>query len=147
MKFYLWYIFVFCSIVLHSQTKEELSVLTKTDWQINKSRFGNDTIKLSPRKKLDTIGLTASQKKELIDVNFYGERISFNLNGEIFYYQYMDCPVGETLIRFKEFVFSENRIKMHYDLYPWHQAPKSFGPIYYNITKLTERQIILTKSK
>ena len=112
----LFFIPLFCQ----AQSIDSLNILKKTDWH-TLQWFDKDTVYLLPREKIkelytkrDTLQFIRQKKREL-----FGERISFNENGELKYTNHMSCPVGESLKKVYTIELVNNMLIVDFESTKW----------------------------
>ena len=133
---------IFCQ----AQNVDSLSILKKNDWH-TLQWFDKDTVCLLPREKLkenytdiDTLQIIRQKKRE-----FYGERISFNKNGELKYTNYMSCPVGESIKKVYSIELKNNKLTVDYESkkWPWNKNEAIRKKRLFEIIKWESERIIL----
>ncbi len=114
------FILFFISLLCQSQEVDSLKILKENDWY-TLQWFDKDTVVLLPRKKTKInhdgeyeIKILKQNKREL-----YGERISFNENGEITYTNNMSCPVGESIKQVHTIELTNNILIVDFESTKW----------------------------
>ncbi|WP_452599779.1 hypothetical protein [Pontimicrobium sp. MEBiC01747] len=107
---------IFCQ----AQIVDSLSILKKNDWR-TLQWFDKDTVCLLPREKIkaDLTDIDISKTLRLKRQELYGERISFNENGELKYTNYMSCPVGESLKKVYSIELKNDKLIVDYESKKW----------------------------
>jgi len=137
----LFFIPLFCQ----AQSTDSLNILKKNDWH-TLQWFDKDTVFLLSRRKIGNYSDLDSLKAiRLRKFEYYGERISFNENGELEYSNRMSCPVGESYKKIYSIEFKNNKLIVDYEYtkWPWGKNEAIRKKREFEIIKWNSERIIL----
>ena len=139
-------VFLLINSICYSQKIDSLKILTENDWRTY-NWLNKDTVYLISIKKIDTnfVGLTKNQIIRKKRKYIYGERLSFDLNGEIEYSNKMSCPVGEPLKKIHGIELKSNQLIIDFETkkWPWKENNSERVIRNFSIIEWNSKKIIL----
>lgn len=149
---FLIYILLFYSFFAQSQNELSVEDFYNSHWQPDRHWSDNDTVVFIsiepyiydgfynfseiPKKKRGTI--QRERKKHL-----YKQRISFDENRKVNYFDYKFCLTGEPLRSISEIIYDDNKLKIVYKIKEWGEKEFKEGVKEFNIINSSKDSITL----